>query len=381
MRIPNYILNFGENNLSAYKHFADYFRHYSALNIKGKENLEYAKERLIKDENGQEVYAPISFSEKEKEVTEELKAEIFRFAGINPAEMTQLPIEAWSSNPNLQWATFAVVGAMIDMVFPESIIESTGLYAEVRNIGWGDNALFTVKPRDIFAVSRGAYGKRYSELNTQAVAQKAIFPEPRQLSVYTSLMDILTGRDSLAELAVKMARSFETELSYDVYSAFATAMGNITNTASTGLRVAGYSESEFIRLSQTVGAWNSGARPIAIGTQQALAQILPDNANYRYELESDYVRLGFIRNFKGTDLMVIPQLANWKTPFGLKMANDKIWIISPSSQKIVKVVLEGGMLSRSSQPNDNANLLQETSMVKSWGTGVVTNAVAAEISL
>ena len=178
-----------------------------------------------------------------------------------------------------------------------------------------------------------------------------------------------------------MSRSFETALSYDIYNAFATAMGNLSNTASTGLRVAGYTQSEFVRLSQTVAAWNGGAQPIAVGTQQALANILPSDANYRYDIASDFVKVGYIRNFQGTDIMVLPQIADWETPFGLKLANDKIWIVSPSAQKIIKVVLEGSTLAYTSDTYANANLVQTSTMIKSWGMGVATNAVAAQISL
>ena len=74
---------------------------------------------------------------------------------------------------------------------------------------------------------------------------------------------------------MKAVRSIETQMTYDAYDAFATAMGSIDNTASTGLRVAGYSQADFVRLSQTVRAWNGGATPLAIGTQAALANILP----------------------------------------------------------------------------------------------------------
>ncbi|MCA9735985.1 hypothetical protein KC799_27860, partial [candidate division KSB1 bacterium] len=84
-----------------------------------------------------------------------------------------------------------------------------------------------------------------------------------------------TGEESLANFTMKAVRSIETEMSYDIYSTFATAMNAIDNTASTGLRVAGYSQAEFVRLSQTVRAYNGGAEPIAIGTQAALASILP----------------------------------------------------------------------------------------------------------
>lgn len=373
MKIPNQVLAFaGETNIAPYKMFADYYNHYRALNG---EKVEY--QATVTNEAG--VAVPISFSEKEEKMNAALRREILRIAGIG--NFNEFPLETWANHPTLKWAAFAVVSAMIDMVLPDAIIQSIGLYSDVRTIGWGDSAAFDVSPRDLFAVSKAGRSKRTTELHKQFKGQVTIIPEPREMTVFVSLMKVLAGKESLAEMVMKMVRSFEVALSYDVYDTFVTAMASVDNTASTGLRVAGYTQAEFVRLSQAVAAWNGGARPIAIGTQIALANILPADANYRYEIDSEFVKLGFVRNFQGTDVMMLPQIADYATPFGLKLANDKIWIISPSSQKLVKVVLEGNVLSYTSDVYANANLVQTSTMIKSWGAAIATNAVAAQINL
>ena len=368
MRIPSQVLAFaGEANIDVYKMFADYMNQYRSMN--GTKNLDF--QTTTTDENGNVV--SLSFAEKGDKLNSAMKREIMRVAGIQNFEA--FPIETWASHPTLKWATFAVISAMVDMVLPETIIDSIGIYSDVRTIGWGDNAAFDVEPRDLFTVSKAGRSKRVTELKKQFKGQVTITPEPREMSVFVSLMKVLAGKESLAEAVVKMTRSFETALAYDVYSAMTTQMGIIDATAVTGLRVAGYTQEEFVRLSQTVAAWNGGAKPIVIGTQLALAKILPANANYRYEIDSDYVKLGYLRNFQGTDIMVLPQIADYATPFGLKLDNTKLWFVSPSSQKIVKVVLEGNALSYTSDTYANANLIQTSTLIKSWGMGIATNAV------
>lgn len=375
MKIPSQVVSFAgsDANLTAYKMFADYYNHYRAIN--GAKNVEY--QETVTNADGS--ISPISFSEKEEKMSAALRKEIIRVAGIG--NMADFPLETWASHPTLKWATFAVVSAMIDMVLPETIIDSIGIYSDVRTIGWGDSAAFDVKPRDLFVVSKAGKAKRTTELHKQFKGQITVIPELREMTVFVNLMNVLAGKDSLAELVIKMTRSFETQLSHDVYSTMATAMAALDNTVATGLRVAGYSQSEFVRLSQTVAAWNGGAKPIAVGTQLALANILPANANYRYDFDSEYVKVGFLRNFQGTDIMVLPQIADWTTPFGLKLDDKKIWLVSPASQKIVKVVLEGSALAYTSDVYANANLIQTSTLMKSWGTAVATNAVAAEIDL
>lgn len=374
MKIPNQVLSFaGEQNLTPYRMFVDYWNHYRALN--GAKNIEYQQNTITPEG----AVIPLSFSEKEEKLNAALKREIMRVAGVNNFE--QFPIETWANHPTLRWAAFAVISAVIDMILPETVIDSIGIYSEVRTIGWGDSAAFDVSPRDLFVVSKAGRSKRTTELHKQFKGQITVLPEPREMTVFVSLMKVLAGKESLAEFVAKVVRSFETALAVDVYNAFYTAMEAIDATANTGLLVAGYTQSEFVRLSQTVAAWNGGAKAVAIGTQRALANILPTNANYRYDFQSEYVKVGYLRDFQGTDIMVLPQIADWQTPFGLKLADNRIWLVSPSTQKIIKVVLEGNVLSYTSDVYANANLVQTSTLIKSWGTAVATNAVAATIQI
>lgn len=373
--IPTNVIAFagGQENTGVYEAFQDYFNHYQT-EVHGKKGLFFHSTRVV---DGKTV--AFSLAEKESMLNAAIKKEIVRKAGIS--NINDFPLSTWAGHPTLRWASFAVVSAMIDMILPQTLIDTIGLYTEVKTIGWGDTATFDVKPRDLFAVSKVGRAKRQTELKKQFNGQVVLNPEPRQIAVTVSLYRVLSGQESLADFTMKAVRSIETQMTYDCYDAFATAMGNIDNTASTGLRVAGYSQAEFVRLSQTVSAWNGGATPLAIGTQAALANILPADGNYRYDLESDYVKLGYIRNFQNTNIMVLPQLANYSTPFGLKLADNRVWIVTPSTNKIVKAVLEGSTLAYTDEPYANANLMQNANIQKNWAVGIATNSVGATIEL
>lgn len=372
-KLPNHVLAFAGENLSLYEHFADYYNHYRSL--KGASGIEYLD--TVEDESGNLV--KITFAEKEALLNDAIKREILRVSGLTSLET--FPVETWASNPTLRWAAFAVISALVDVVLPVTIAERTSLFADVRNIGWGDSAFFRVKPRDLFSVSKAGGQKRRGELTKQYDGQITIMPERRELSVFVNFPNVLAGKESLAEFVSKIIVSFETELSYDVYHAFYTAMEAADATASTGLKVAGYTQDEFLRLAQTVQAWNGGAKPVVVGTVAALGKILPANSNYHFNLDSEYVKLGYVRNFLGVDLLALPQIADWKTPFGLKLEDDKLWFVSPASDKIVKLVIEGNTLSNTDSSWDNANMLQTTTMIKSWGTGVATSAVAGVMTI
>jgi hypothetical protein len=372
-KLPSNVITFAAGKTELYEQAQDWWNQYRSMN--GAKGLSFS----TKAEKSDGQLVDVSFAEKEELLNQALKREIMRVAGIG--NLDQFPVETWATHPMLRWGTFAVVSALLDVLIPDTLIDSIGLYSDVRTIGWGDSAAFDIEPRDLFVVSKAGRGKRIAEMHKQFKGQVTIVPEMREITVAVSLMRILAGKESLAAFVSKAVRSIETAVTVDVYTTFATAMASISNTPTSGLRVAGYSQVDFVNLSQKVAAYTN-SRPIAIGTQRALANILPVDANYRYDLDSsEFVKLGYIRNFQGTDIMVLPQVADWESPFQLKLSDATIWIIAPSANKLVKLVLEGNTLSHADDTWSNANLLQTTTLLKSWGSAVATNSIGATITL
>jgi len=343
--------------------FQDYMNHYKAMNEK----------RAV------EYDTTLSFAEKEAKLNSALKKEIIKRAGVPYA--TEDNVAEWFSHPLVVHELFAVTNALIDMILPQSIIETIGMYSDVRTGAWGDSFSFDIEPRDLFVVSKSGKSQKTSEIHKQFRGQKTLVPEMHEITVGVSMYAVLSGKESLANLVSKCVRSIETALSLDAYNAFATVMSNLSNTATTGLRIAGYSQQNLVRLCEQVTAWNFGAKPIVVGTATALLNVLPDDNNYRYSLNDSFVTLGYIPTINGYDVMRMPQVADIETFGALKIANDRLWIISPASQKIVKVCLEGNTIANTTGVFENSDLSQTTTLMKSWTTGVATNATAAVITL
>ena len=367
INFPMSVMQFAttEENKQVYKMFYDYWKHFCSAK-RGKTNMSFDN--------------TISFDEKESKMNAALKREILRVAGV--ANFEQFSLEQWSTNPSVVWATYAIVSAMIDMILPETIIDSIGAYTDVKTIGIGDSASFEIKPRDLFVVSKAGRGQRTAQLQRHFDGMVTIVPEMREISVMVSLYRVLAGRDSLADFAAKAVQSLETAVAIDAYSTFATAMAALPTTPSGGeLKATGYSQETLVQFCQRVTAWNGGNKAVVLGTQLAMQNVLPDNNNYRYALDSEYVKMGYIKNFFGYDGIVLPQVVDLATEFKLKLDDTKLWIVSPSANKLVKMVLEGSTLANTTQPYQNANLTQSTTIWKSWGVGVATNAVAATIAI
>ncbi len=364
MKFTQDIIDFSKGDTTLFEAFADYWNHYCAIEKIGRER-DYDRS--------------VSFAEKESALNEAIVQEIVERSRVPYVSASN--IKDAFTNPSVRYETFAVVGALIDSILPQTIIDSVGIYTDIRFGGFGDSFTFDITPRDIFTVSKAGRAQKQSEVRRQFKGQVAIIPEMHQITVGTFLYRLLSGSESLADFTNKAVRSIETEMTLNSYDAFAAAMAALDNTATTGLRVAGYSQDSLIRLCQQVSAWNGGANPVIFGTKLALANVLPNDANYRYDLNHEYVRMGYIRTAFGYDLMSIPQVADHSTEFGLRISNNYIWILAPTVDKLVKLCIEGRTLTYSDGQFENANLTQNVHMLKSWNAGIATSAIAGVITL
>jgi hypothetical protein len=343
--------------------FQDYMNHYKS--IAEKKSVEFD--------------TTLSFDEKEARLNSALRKEIIKRAGVPYA--TEDNISEWFNHPLVAHELFAVTNALIDMILPQSIIDTIGLYTDVRTGEWGNNFSFDIEPRDLFVVSKHGKAQKTTEVHKQYRGQKTLTPEMHELTVGVSMYSVLSNKESLANLVSKCVRSIETAMTLDAYNAFAAAMSNLSATATTGLRIAGFSQANLIRLAEQVQSWSFGAKPLIVGTATALLNVLPDDNNYRYSLNDSYVTLGYIPTVNGYDVMRMPQVADIETFGALKIANDRIWIIAPSTQKIVKLCLEGNTIANTTGVFENSDLTQTSTLMKSWSAGVITNAVAGVITL
>lgn len=322
----------------------------------------------------------VSFAEKEVKINKLMMDEITRMSGLSFSNGMASP-EMISSNPNLRWAAFAVVNSLIDMIVPEVLDKSIGIYTEQRVGAYGDSFSFTVEPNDLFYVSKVGHDQRTTEFQKQFVGQTTIIPENRALTVSVNFYKVLCGKESLAKFVMKAILSLEAQITKEVYVAFDTAMAALPTTSDTdNLHLTGWNANSAVRIAQTVSAFNNGADPVFIGTKLALNKAIPNNANYNYDFESDYVRVGFIRNFMGYDALEMKQVADWKKK-KLVLNDKRIYVVSPAYGKIVKLCYEGGSRTINRDFEDSADMEASTTIFKSYGIGIATNAIAGVIDL
>lgn len=360
-KLSDKILAFADTKESKdfYEGFVDYFRHYAADNYEYKRTYDKS----------------VSFADKEAAMESRLKEEIQRVSQVKYAE--NLSPKAYITNPMVQWATFAVVNMLIDAVLPDTLVDSIGMYSEIRNIDDGETATFDVEPRDLFLVTKSGRNQRHQEAYRQYNGQVVVNPVEHDVTVYVSLYRVLAGKESLAKFIMKAIRSIEHEITLDAYAGLTTAVAALPSSGDSQLLVTGYTQEVITELCQKVSAF-SGRKAYIAGTRLALADILPNDANYRYDLDSEYVRMGYIPTAFGYDIVEMPQKADWKTDFDLVLDDNQIYILS--GEKFIKVVIEGDSMTVMDGAFDNADLSQKATIKKAWGVGFAISGIHAAIN-
>lgn len=351
---------FAENSKDLYIAFRDYFDHtQSAKGIVGKE------------------FSKLSLDVKEKAINKAFSEELEKRSKMTVADFQD--VAHYAANPVVKSFADSIVDQMIDMILPEVLLQSVGLIADIRFLDWGDTANFELENNTLFTVSKAGYRQKNAIFQKQEGGNATLAPIARQVSVISNLFNVLTGRDSIAKYVMKAVKSIEADMLNEAYTAFVTAV--TAGATPSALKVTNYAETDAIKLAEIVSAWNAGQKAVFVGTPVALKSLLPTGSSYRYTLDDTFVKLGYIPQFNNYDVVPMAQIADYtSTTYGLKLDDEKIFVVSPSADKIVKIAV-GGTLSINSGTYENANLAQTGSIMKAWETAVITNAIAGYIAV
>ena len=340
----------GEKNLiTAWK---DYVNNYRAVNFSVKKSYDTSK----------------TLDEKEVLVNAAIDREI---ANLMKVDCSFLDKEAYATNPTYQWAKFAVINKLVDMIIPDVVKEDYMQVANTQTIGYGDSAVFDIKSGDLFTVVENGNSRRHVEAQRQFTGQKALVPANHTVTTEVDLYRVLAGKENHAEYAMKVVLSIESEIAIDIMA----TVKDSFNTLTANFKENAYSETAFKKLAARVGAANGGAKAVAIGTELGLGTIMPTNDYLKMGLGETYSKIGYLPVFKNVPLIALAQKIDWSSAdYDFALDDSYIYMISPQTQKLVQVVFEGGSLTIADGQFANSNLAQKVSLHKRWVVGLITNS-------
>lgn len=318
--------------------------------------------------------------ENAEKINKAFFAELEKRSGV---ARTEDNANAWAANPQVQWASFAIIDALVNSVLPQVLNESIGIFTDLRGVGYGDVVKYKVRPRQLFTVSKGAHGERTSVRQKQYDGDMIVAPVEHIVTVYVDFYSVLCGKEDIAEFVKLVVLSIEREMEMDAFKALMAGLN--ATTYPNRFKVAGaFDASTLITLIDNVKAYNYGVKPVVLGTATALSKVTPDSTlGFRGNWDASNGNIQLVKNFYGADLMVLPQFATDLDPHSttpLALPDDKLFIVSPGMDKLVKGVVSNQM-TNTNQYFDNADLTQNYTMRKDWNFDFLSAAWGATYTL
>lgn len=242
--------------------------------------------------------------------------------------------------------TFATVLAeAITPIVPTIISqEYTKLY-DVTQVGWGDNAKYTVESNEYFIVYDIAEGIQRQNQQTTFDTEYTVSASKKTISTFVNFYQVAAGKVDWGKFSVKIAKSYQAYIQSAVVAGMSKAFDNAEALGIAGYKKVGTDAKTWLELAQLVGAAN-GSDVYALGTIGALAKVTPDaSTGFRFFENDDIITKGLLKEYQHVPMVMLdnairPDTLNVENP-QLLLQDDYIYFIPMSFNKPVKVVIEG----------------------------------------
>lgn len=296
-------------------------------------------------------------------------AEVERKAGIKRSDAE---LGAWIQHPSVRWAAMSIVDQTVNAIIPVTILPQFNMFADFRTQGIGDTTKFTVRPNQLYVVSKGAKGERTSVRQRHFSKEVFLTPVEHIVTIYENLYNVLAGRTDVADFIGWVVLSVETEMYKDALGVFTTG---ITAQSAPWSKTGAFSLAELLKLCELVQAKNNGIKPIIAGSATALMNVLPDStAGYRVNLDGKDAGIELIKGVFGYSVLRLDNAIDAND--ALVLPTDKIFVIAPAADKLVKGVMTSSM----TNGNDafmNADITKDFTYRKEWAFTYLASAKGA----
>lgn len=258
---------------------------------------EYGR-NCVAERKGLKAFSTKTREEMEELINKEFASELEKQVGFGVKKFgeTKDAMRRYAGTTQVKEFANAIKDNMIDMILPDVLMGGAlPFIAEIKTADLGDSLKFDIENNQLFTVSKAGYRKRHTNLQKLYKTTVTMVGENHEVTVGADLFEILTGQANIAKDVMKVSIGIEAQMLNEAYDAFTTSMNALTG----NLQVANYAESSLIKLCETVTAYNQGRKAVILGTPVALKAVLPSNNNFRYLLDSEYVKLGHVQQFNG----------------------------------------------------------------------------------
>ena len=235
-----------------------------------------------------------------------------------------------------KYKVFKIMAELLSVTVANLTKEAFGQFVEFKDFELGDKIEFKVENQDLFDVAVIANGT--NNLRRQKMLSKVIPTTAFKMGVmiYAEADEFIAGRINWTSMVDRVAKSFEHQIVKNIVEGIQTAYSAVH----TNLKISGSIDDAKLAelINKVEGA--TGQKVAIYGTKSALAQIngieaLEDNMK-------DKRNFGYVKVFEGTQCIELPNTYNVSD--NAWAINNKLLLVIPAQEKIVRVGFEGQAL-------------------------------------
>lgn len=384
------IVNFAGADNKFYERFADYAAHRHAFEKKN--NVAMFDQSM-------------SLQEKANRINVEFFQELERVSNVSRPEGQFA--NAWSSNPQVQWASFAIIDNLLEIVIPLLNDDMLAPFVNTQTVGETDIVRLKTKPGGRMTISASANGERQTLRTRKFEKEIVLAPQSHMVTVYSKYFNVLNGLEPVCDYVFQIAQSFAELINNDCWE---TLTKHVANDA---IKFTGNgTATDIIKICSYIERLNGGMKPIIMGTPTAIMQLplvsVAGGGGQVTRQMNDNNNPGFITNFYGYDLYQMPYMLADTTvagnPFGQEftatagldakfkggynvgagptlMPFDKtLYVMCSGLVKPVQLAMGEGF-SNSNDFLQNADLTSQTTWRKYWGTACIDTGYMGAVKL
>lgn len=265
---------------------------------------------------------------------------------------------------------FSLMEEIVDDVLPARVLEAYGQFAEIKQFNQGDKAVFTQK---ITAASRRRAKQFITKVGLAGVYEVfkldgRAFELPVTAyggAAQISIEEFLDGRLDLSELLDIVMEGLDEAIYKEIASAL---KSSVTNLATTNFHSqVGFKEEEIDKL---IAIADSYGRSSIYCTQEFAATMVPAEGWVSENHKNEKWNNGYIANYKGHNVIVLPQSFEDETNSKKVIDPSYAYIIPVGAEKPVKIAFEGQTLVKDV---DNEDWSKEIRVYKKIGVGMIAS--------
>lgn len=287
-----------------------------------------------------------------------------------------------TNNANFQANFNVVLAEIVNSILPMVVNYDYSKYlAEVRQVGWGETALFKVRSNELYKVNEVAEGVNRGVL--QHIYDNEFTVNARKWEIASSVdwYPVAAGVYDFGDFGLRAARSFEADIFVKTMNAVTAGVTSLGDAYS----ASGFTNANWTTLVQRVSAANGGAAVYAIGTLAALNQIYPSAVGLQYGLGEELVKKGHLDSYLGARLIPIDQVFTndgaVNTTGTFLLPDDKIIFIAADQYAPVKIVFEGTSSFVERDPDYSTDRTYAVRIHEKYGVSAIVGSKYAMLDL